>query len=353
MKIAILGDTHLGFKADSSIFLEAYLKFFEEQFFPYLIKNNIKTVVHLGDVLDRRKFINFNTLYNIRTRFSEKFREYGITVHCVIGNHDCYWKNTNHVNSCIELFRDFFVVHETPQDIILDGMICGFVPWISNENQDEVLHYLSTSNADVIFGHFELSGYEVSRGVKHEDGMSPSLLARFDKVYSGHFHCKQEYGNIHYMGTPYDMFFSDVVETKGFHILDTDSAKLEFVENTKKLYRRILYDDVLDTEGHGNFNFLKYKECFLKLVVVSKTNPAKFDMFCDKLFEAGIYDLQIVESLETTDTNTSDDDSYISEKELSKNTMELIDGYIDELKMDGGGNLKSLMRELYTESLSI
>jgi hypothetical protein len=91
----------------------------------------------------------------------------------------------------------------------------------------------------------------------------------------------------------------------------------------------------------------------LKLVVVSKTNPAKFDMFCDKLFEAGIYDLQIVESLETTDTNTSDDDSYVSEKELSKNTMELIDGYIDELKMDGGGNLKSLMRELYTESLSI
>jgi hypothetical protein len=47
------------------------------------------------------------------------------------------------------------------------------------------------------------------------------------------------------------------------------------------------------------------------------------------------------------------EDEFVSEKELSKNTIELIDGYIDELKVDDGSSLKSLMRELYTESLSL
>lgn len=350
MKVAIVTDTHFGFKNDSPLFLEAYLKFFEEQFFPYLLKNNIKNVIHMGDVLDRRKFINFNTLRQVRKRFTEWFRNNGITVYCVIGNHDCYWKNTNEVNSVVEIFGDDFRVFEKPQDVILDGMVCGFVPWISKDNVKDVEEYLSKSNADVVFGHFEITGYEVVRGVRHEGGMNPTALNRFKQVYSGHFHCKQENGNIFYLGTPYDMFYSDVIETKGFHILDTTTGDLEFVENEKKLYRKIVYDTSLDGQGHGMFNFSKFKDCFVKLVVVSKKNQAKFDMFCDKLFEAGIHDLQIVESMEEM---AEEEDVYVSEKELSKNTIELIDGYIDELKLDGGSDLKSLMRELYTESLSL
>ena len=39
-------------------------------------------------------------------------------------------------------------------------------------------------------GHFELSGYEVLRGVKFDGGMSDNLLRRFDEVWSGHFHMR-------------------------------------------------------------------------------------------------------------------------------------------------------------------
>ena len=85
-------------------------------------------------------------------------------------------------------------------------------------------------------------------------------------------------------------------------------------------------------------------------MVTSKKNPPKFDMFCDRLFDAGIHDLQIIESSEE---RVDEEDVYVSEKELSKNTIDLIDGYIDELKMDGGSDLKNLMREIYTESLSV
>lgn len=350
MKIAIVTDTHFGFKNDSPIFLEAYLNFFEEQFFPYLLKNNIKTVIHMGDILDRRKYINFNTLRQVRKRFTNWFVENGIEVHCVIGNHDCYWKNTNEVNSVVEIFGDHFKVYENPTDVILDGMICGFVPWISKENAAEIEEYIRHSDADCLFGHFEITGYEVVRGVKHEGGLDPSILQRFKTVYSGHFHCKQQSGNVNYLGNPYQMFFSEVDEVRGFHVLDTVDGSIEFIENDKKLYRRVSYDLGLDENGHGNFNFSKYKNCFVRLVVTSKKNQPKFDMFCDRLFEAGIYDLQIVEK---TEQEVPEEDVYLSDKELSKNTVDLMDSYIDELKIDGGSDLKNLMREIYTESLSV
>jgi hypothetical protein len=84
-------------------------------------------------------------------------------------------------------------------------------------------------------------------------------------------------------------------------------------------------------------------------VVTSKKNQGKFDMFCDKLFEAGIHDLQIVENSSDDDT---DQDVAITEKDLSRSTLELIDGYIDELKMDDAADLKHLLREVYVESIS-
>jgi DNA repair exonuclease SbcCD nuclease subunit len=349
MKIAIITDLHLGNKNDNPVFLDAYLSFFETVFFPYLKENGIDTVINMGDLLDRRKYVNINTMAKVRTRFTKWFSDNGVTMHCVIGNHDCYWKNTNSVNSLVEVFGEDFIIHEHPKDVVIGGMVCGFVPWITKENADEVGQYLQSSNADVLFGHFELNGYEVIRGIRHEGGMEASDLHRFKKVYSGHFHCKQKSGNVEYLGTPYQMMFSEVDEVKGFHVLDTETGSLEFVENAVRLYRRVSYDTSMDTLGHGNFNFSKCRNCFVRLVVTSKKNQGKFDMFCDKLFEAGIHDLQIVENSSDDDT---DQDVAITEKDLSRSTMELIDGYIDELKMDDAADLKNLLREVYVESIS-
>jgi DNA repair exonuclease SbcCD nuclease subunit len=72
MKIAILGDCHFGMRGDSLEFHNYYKKFYEEVFFPYLIENNIDTVFQMGDLFDRRKFINFNTLYLARQYFFDK-----------------------------------------------------------------------------------------------------------------------------------------------------------------------------------------------------------------------------------------------------------------------------------------
>ena len=83
MKAVILNDTHFGFKNDSCILLDYFLEVFDEQLFPYLKEHNIKTIFHLGDVFDRRKYVNFKTLHRVRKEFLEPLQEMGIKVHAL------------------------------------------------------------------------------------------------------------------------------------------------------------------------------------------------------------------------------------------------------------------------------
>ena len=69
MKIALLNDTHFGVRNDSQTFIKYQNRFYDELFFPYLQENNITTLIHLGDVVDRRKFINHNTAHNFKKSF--------------------------------------------------------------------------------------------------------------------------------------------------------------------------------------------------------------------------------------------------------------------------------------------
>ena len=105
-KIALLNDTHFGCRNDSPAFIEYQNKFYNELFFPY-IQNNIilKHLIHLGDVVDRRKFINHNTAHNFKKVFWNRLEEMNIDTHIIIGNHDTYYKNTNEVNAIYKILN--------------------------------------------------------------------------------------------------------------------------------------------------------------------------------------------------------------------------------------------------------
>ena len=90
MKICLLNDTHFGARGDSQLFLDYFMKFFDEVLFPYLKENDINTIIHAGDLMDRRKFVNFSILKQVRTKIMDRIKEEGIEFHCIIGNHDIY-----------------------------------------------------------------------------------------------------------------------------------------------------------------------------------------------------------------------------------------------------------------------
>ena len=158
MKISLLNDTHFGARSDSPIFNEYFYKFLETNFFPYLKQNNITTLIHLGDVVDRRKFVNFKIAHDLRNRFFNRLWKEKIDTHIILGNHDTYYKNTNLVNAIDELCTTYDGRHEPyiytrPTIKTFNGTKILFLPWIAPDVEDETKKFLKTASADIVMGH--------------------------------------------------------------------------------------------------------------------------------------------------------------------------------------------------------
>lgn len=344
MKIAVIGDTHFGARGDSPLFLNHFLKFFEEQFFPYLKEHGIIKVLHLGDLFDRRKFINFNTLHHTKKRFVNWFETNGVELHCILGNHDVFYKNTNRLNSPKEVLGEChssFHLYEEPTEVRFNGATILMVPWLNEENKEQFLKTIKDSKATILAGHLELSGYEVMPGIKFNEGMSDKFLEKFDMVLSGHFHSKSSKGNVHYLGTQYQMTSIDTNEVKGFHILDTETRELQFIQNPMKMFHNVEWRNGTLIEG---FDPARYKGTYVKVLVYEKKSETKFDQFLDSLYAAEPASVSIIEDL-------SDRVREEGEVDISEDTLSLINKEIDGMETENKEELKNIVRELYMESL--
>jgi hypothetical protein len=140
-------------------------------------------------------------------------------------------------------------------------------------------------------------------------------------------------------------------EKKGFYILDTDTRELEFVENKKQMFYNIKYDDV--ASNYDKFiqkTHPKYKDSYVKIYILNKEKPHVLDRVIDSLYNSGVYNLTIVEDIDTTFNNTED----ISESDMSKSTLELILDEVDKMKdIRNPDKVKKLLKELYMESLKV
>ena len=351
MKICILGDTHFGMRGDSILFHEYYKKFYETVFFPYLIENNIKVIFQLGDMFDRRKFINFNSLYMSRKYFFDRCRDERIQLHTLLGNHDVSFKNTLEVNSSELLLKEYdnVVVYRNFSKVTFDDSI-DIIPWICDENQEEIMKQISESKSQICFGHFEIAGFEMDRGNICHEGIQEDLLKRYDVVLTGHFHHKSTKGNITYVGTPGEMTWADYQDERGFHIFDTSNRELTFIKNPYTMFNKITYDDTQqDFEFYKKFDYEKFKNTYVKIVVVKKTNAFLFDSVVDNFIKSGAADVSIVE--EFSDISITEDEELVNQAE---DTMTILSKYIDGLQTNvETDKLKTLLRELYVESLNV
>jgi DNA repair exonuclease SbcCD nuclease subunit len=344
MKIAIIGDTHFGARGDSPLFLNHFLKFFEEQFFPYVKENGITKVLHLGDLFDRRKFVNFNTLHHTKKRFIDWFDQNNVELHCILGNHDVFYKNTNRLNSPKEVLAEChpsFHLYEDVQEVCFNGATILMVPWINEENKDRFMQKIKDTSATILAGHLELTGYEIMPGVKFGEGMDDKFLEKFDLVLSGHFHKKSSKSNIHYLGTQYQMTSIDTNEIKGFHVLDTETRELRFIPNPMKMFHNVEWRNGTLIQ---DFDPSRYKGTYVKVLVYEKKSETKFDQFIDSLYAAEPANVSIIEDL-------SDRTREEGELDISEDTLSLINKEIDGMEADNKEELKNIVREIYMESL--
>jgi DNA repair exonuclease SbcCD nuclease subunit len=355
-KVTLITDTHWGVRNDSMHFIDYYEKFYRDIFFPKIDKEGIKTVLMLGDTFDRRKYINFVSWKKTKEIYFDELHKRNIEVYILVGNHDTSYKNTNDVNSPELLLEEYdnITVIASPQTIHLkyenESYDICMMPWICSDNYERSLAELKNTKATLCMGHFEIAGFSMHRGMSSHEGLNRDIFKRFDMVFSGHYHHRSTQDNITYLGNPYQITWQDYGDDRGFYIFDLSDRTLEFVENTNVMFHRIIYDDKQESISEINDKDLSlYKNCYVKVIVVNKTNPYLFDKFMNNLYNINPIDITIAEDF--TDLMEGTENDVLDQAE---DTLTVINKYVESLEEDDIDvtRLKNIIRELYVESLS-
>jgi DNA repair exonuclease SbcCD nuclease subunit len=344
VKVGVISDSHFGARKGSKYLHDHFELFYKNVFFPALEEHGVEAVIHMGDAFDSRKSIDYQSLEWAKRVVFEPLRNY--EVHMIVGNHDCYYKNTNHVNSPSLLLKTYSNIktYSSPTNTKVGGIDMTFIPWICSENYEETMDVIKKSKAKVAFGHLELQGFRVNRNlIMEEHGLDSNIFSNFTKVFSGHYHTRSDNGRIFYLGNPYEMYWTDVNDTRGFHIFDTETLTHTPVNNPYKLFYNLYYEDT----NYKLFNVTEYQNKIVKVIVRKKTNAKDFEKFIDKLYTAGVQELKIVENFEIQENQ----DFEIDEEE---NTISILNRYIDESEFELDKNIiKGIFQDLYRQSCEV
>ena len=343
MKVAIITDTHYGCKKGSKYIHDYFELFYKNVFFPALEENNVEAVIHMGDAFDSRKSIDYQSLEWSKRVVFDPLKKYD--VHMIIGNHDTYYKNTNTVNSPELLLQTYSNIktYSEPKEVSIGGLKILFLPWINQENEAKTFKLIQKTSSKVAMGHLECQGFRVNRQLIMEHGLQSELFEKFDRVYSGHYHTRSNNGIIFYLGNPYEMYWTDVNDTRGFHIFDTETLEHTPINNPYKLFYNIYYDDT----PYQMFDATEYQNKIVKVIVRKKSKPKDFEKFIDKLYSIGVQELKIIENFEIQES----EDFKVDEDE---NTLSILNRYIDDSEFNFDKSvIKNILQDLYQQASQV
>ncbi len=343
-KVAIITDTHFGIRKGSQIFHDYFSQFYSSTFFPLLDSRSIDTVVHLGDCFDVRKGIDYWSLDWAKTNFFDPLRERGIHLYLIIGNHDIFYKESLSINSPGLNLREYdnITIIDSPSTVSIRDTNVFMVPWLCTGNAERFTQELDATPADLSMGHLELAGFYANKDYQCQHGTDPKIFNRFDRVFSGHFHKKNSLGNITYLGNPYQLYWNDEGESRGFHIFDMKTYELEFIENPNRMFHKVYYNET----KKKLFNPTKYKDSYVKVIVEGKSTPARLNRVVDSLYDVNIHDLKIIENHDLS----IDDDVEVE----AEDTLTTLTNYVKALEDDvNKENIIEIFKSLYVESQEV
>lgn len=346
MKIALVTDTHFGARDGRHIFHDFFAKFYTNIFFPTLREHGITTVLHLGDLFDRRKYIDYFSLKRSKEYFFDPMRDFKMYV--LVGNHDIALRNTLEINSPELLLSEYKNITPITEPSVIQVNSASFLmmPWVCSDNYAQSMDMLKTAKADLCCGHFEISGFSMYKGMESHEGFDAGLFNKFDMVFSGHYHHRSSRSNIHYLGNPYELTHMDYNDQRGFHIFDTKTRELTFIPNTYTIFDRFVYDDT--KVDPAAIDCSAFSEKFLKIVVQKKTDFYKFDTFLDRVYNSGPHDVKIMEDIAELSAEEMDESLDIED------TQSILQHYIKSADVDvDREKLSAYMKQLYVEALNV
>jgi len=345
-KICIVSDIHLGVRNNSPFFIKEMEKFFEDVFFPYIDEHKIKCVLNLGDVFDKRPTLNYVVFSEGKKFLFDELNKRDLRNIFLVGNHDCPFRHSNHPNS-VRLLVDnnhysSFEVYDEPSEIEIDGVKICLIPWVNSENQTETKRLIESTKAKFLFGHLEIIGFQMLKGIKAESGFDRNYLGKFNKVFSGHFHHRSSEDNIHYVGNPLETTWSDYGNKKGFHIFDLETEELNFIENPFTSHIVINNIDDVTESKIGNK--------IVKIDLTDKDNLVKESIY--KKLDSLKIQPHSWQAVDHSDFKSRTENIEIEDGSI-KTTQELIGEYVKLSSLTKKDEIENYLMTLHNKALEV
>lgn len=260
-KVALVADIHMGLGTRQPDIMRAV-----RTVSAYCKKNDITEIIVLGDLFHDRESISIEVLCDAFDFFSQ-CKEDGQQWIVFPGNHDMFLKHSWDVNS-LRPFSDVLTIIETVKILDIDGRRFWILPFIYSETAYmRVLARIEEQyeEGDVLLTHIGVKSSILNVCFLLQDWSFVEFVdSKFDQVYTGHFHIKQQVGeNVWYPGSLIPFKFDEGDVDHGFYVYDTVTGKHKFVDvwrAGKELQPReqappqycTFHDSMLDDKGKGD-----------------------------------------------------------------------------------------------------
>ena len=340
-KFIIFGDFHFGAKFGNKLFQNYQIDSFN-YIIDYARDNEMKNLIGAGDLHENKTLIYKDTLSIIQNCFIDS-KDLNFILLC--GNHDSLLRKSNKINTPSLLFqneKNIRVIYEFPEAFQFGDLYIDIFPWINQENLESSMNYITQQKAKnhIAVGHFEISGFELVRGVIENNGLKPSLFKKYSNVFSGHYHLRSQKGNINYIGSPLQITWNDFLDKKGFIVYDSNDNSFEFIEIPfSELHKKIIIDDTVSKintiKGKKEIDFENSLEKILKIYLnrkLSATENSVIEELVTKACNFEIIDNSIILN-EIEDVDPSITDNFEVLKEFILEQEDITDVSDDILKI--------------------
>jgi hypothetical protein len=245
----------------------------------------------LGDVFHKRDKISVDTI-NYAISGVEYLAEHFPQVNIIVGNHDMFHRDRIDVNS-VNMFKHIKNVRVIGE-MIHEGDVV-YTPWIVDQKQyDDLIKYTKKHKVKYIFGHFEFSTFRLNDNYIMEHGMTHKSLKHIDKIFTGHYHGRQEVDNVIYVGNPFPYDYNDANDSaKGFCEFDKSTGEHTFTDYNTIEVTSIDYNDFLEADFTGTED-MDFSKDSLRIVINNDISDEDFDKLRETLESRNFRDTKIV-----------------------------------------------------------
>ena len=199
-----------------------------------------ETCIFLGDWHHHRASVNVSTLNHSVENVGKLSRAFE-HVYMIMGNHDLYYREKRDLNSLpyAGLFENVTLVEDA---LVKDEV--ALVPWLVGDEWKT----LQKTKCRYMFGHFELPYFKMNAMVEMPDhgGINADHLSGPEYGFTGHFHKRQNKGNVHYLGSPFGHNYADTWDDERGMMKLSWGAVPKYIDFNGPRYRTVPLSRLID-----------------------------------------------------------------------------------------------------------